>query len=332
MLRFDLIGKVMPRYFLAVVTALTLISVAGLACTRRPAIPKPKELVDVNLLKFETPDLQERLGIFDTAARKFADDGFAHQPYYELGTFVPAVWAKGIDFSEPCTFRGSLESLQDIHRISVEAIVAPLPRVRGILLRVETVGHDSDTWCINFFYCEATNQNVVTPGWSITFFRWNPAHYGRIPFMPLEEAREKITLPLRSYTIRDSEVKIQTDLSIKDDFVRHVHSAGRMRDEYLADLDRLEKLGVKFIQEHKAKKKVYDKVVGHGIFPVYHSEPAPPSHLEPLSEQEEMAELVKAKKYFTEQKKLMREYHEALYAAFRKSFPVDQCWSELGEK
>jgi hypothetical protein len=285
--------------------------------------------VNVKSLRFETPELEKKFFSFDKAARNFAADDFAYQPYYELGTFVPAVWTKGIGFEEPCEFGGSLRTPHNIHRITVEAIIAPLPHARGVGLSIETVGANPDTWCVSFWYSEAKNQHVVTPAWHITFFRWNPAHLTRTGFRPIDEAKEEVTLPLRSYTVRNSEVEIKSDVSIETDFVSHVISATKMRDEYLVDLDRLEKRVVKLIQGHEAKKEVFDKVVGHGIFQIYHSEPRPPSHFEPLSENEEIAELAKAKQKFTKLRKLINDYHEAMYAAFRKSFPVERCWAEL---
>jgi hypothetical protein len=45
-----------------------------------------------------------------------------------------------------------------------------------------------------------------------------------------------------------------------------------------------------------------------------------------------LAELAKAKKHFAEQKSLMLHHYTAVYAAFRKSFPVEQCWPGLEEK
>jgi len=57
-----------------------------------------------------------------------------------------------------------------------------------------------------------------------------------------------------------------------------------------------------------------------------------PDESRPLTAVEEQAELAKAKEYFAAQAKLMKAHHEAIYAAWRKSFPVERCWPELGEQ
>jgi hypothetical protein len=332
--------------------AITLFPVVAAGCTEKPAtggkeLPEPsapavvidslkvdggKELpessapaVAIDSLKFDTAELEKRFKGFDTAARQFAGTGFDYQPPQLGGNFVRVVWAKGIGFTEPCELRGPRESLKGIHRIKVDTIVFPFPQAKAAAVVVEVVPSDPNRWCVLFVYREATHQQVTGPGWWITFFRWNPDRLGAVlPFRPYDEAKERITVPIRNYGIRDSYVSLSAQPSVPDEFVHHVRSARAMRDAYLADLARLEELARAFIREHKAQKKVRDRDSGRGLPPLY--------RLEPLTAEEEQEELAKAKQFFSAQAKFMGDHHEALYAAWRKSFPVESCWPELGKE
>lgn len=311
------------RYFLAVIC----FPVAGMGCTDKPArnardLPgSGGQVIEIDSLKFDTAELKKRFTAFDDAARQFAGSEFDYRPYQKGGNFIEAVWAKGIGFTEPCVLRGSRESLKGIHRISVDTIVVPFPRAKSAALGIEVVAPNPEDWCINFGYREATQQQVTDPGWMITFYRWNPARLGIIPFRPLDQAKERITLPVRSYTVSDSKVEMRSELSIHDDFVRHFRSAEVMRDVCRADLARLEERVRAFIKGHKAQKRVYAQYEGGGL--------PPPYHLEPLTAEEEEAQLVYSKRFFAAQAKLMRDHHKAMYALLRKSFPFERCWLEL---
>jgi hypothetical protein len=304
--------------------AITLLTVAAVGCGDAP---KPRARVQafaIDSLEFDTPELEKRFTDFDAAARQVAATGFEHRPYQMGGHFVAALWAKGIGLSEPCDLRGPRESLVGIHRILVETIVVPYPQAKAAGLRVEMVAPDPDGWCVFFDYREATKQGVSGPGWSITFLRWDADRYGVVmPFRPYDEARERITLPVRGYRVGDTDVVVGSQLPLEDDFFRYVRSADAMRDVYLADLARVEKRVVAFVQEHKVWKEVH-RHDGRGL-PL-------PAATSPLTPEEEKAELAEAKEFFTTQAKLMRDHHEAMYAAWRDSFPVERCWLELRKK
>lgn len=131
-------------------------------------------------------------------------------------------------------------------------------------------------------------------------------------------------LPITGYAVGDSAVGLFNEQALPQNFGRQVRSAEAMRDAYIADLAELEKRTVALIQSHKAQKKVYGKYQGGGI---------PPDHtLQPLTPEEEKEELAKAKRYFADQAMLMRDNHQAMYAAWRKSFPIEDCWPELKGK
>jgi hypothetical protein len=331
--------------------AITLFSVVATGCREKPATggteppeanvpviaidslkldggkerPKPNvQAVAIDSLKFDTPELQKRFKEFDTAARQFAGKDFDYQPPQLGGNFVQEVWAKGIGFTEPCELRGPREAFKGIHRISVDTIVVPFPQAKAAAVAVVVVAPDPNSWCVLFAYRESTHQEVTGPGWWITFYRWNPDRLGSVPFLFYDQAKERITLPIRNYSVRDSGVGLSAPPSILEDFVQHARSARAMRDVYLANLAQLEKLARAFIQEHKAQKKVYDKDTGSGLPPL--------SHLEPLTAEEEKEELAKAKQFFSAQTKFMEDHHEALYAAWRKSFPLENCWPEVGKE
>jgi hypothetical protein len=306
-------------------------SVAVLGCRSKPAPVDPEETstptqpvaVDVQSFRFSSPELKQRFTQFDKAARQFAGNDFQHRPFQRGGNFVTAVWAKGIGFTEPPVLRGPREKLKDIHRVSVDTIVIGETDARSAALSVETVASNPDAWSVYFNFREGANR-VTGPGWSMWFFRWDVAKLHVIPFRPDENTREKVPLPLHGYAVRDSEVSLGKQVSMSEDFLRHARSADALRDAYLADLEQLEQKVVAFIEAHKAQKKVFGPHSGGGI--------PPPHHLEPLSAEEEKTELAKAKQFFATQAAIMREHHVSMYAAFRRAFPVEQCWPELAGK
>ena len=283
-----------------------------------------RKRVEIDSLHFDLLEHQQRFLSFDKTARAFANQDFEHRPYELLGSFVQAVWAKGIGFDEPCTLRGPRASNKDIHRITVDTIVTPVPgRAKAAALRVEVIPADADKWCVYLYYREAAKQNVTEPGWSILFFRWDPAKLGIVPFRPQDNVKDRLEIPLLQYAISASDVHLPSKLSVNDSFLRYVRSADAMRDAFLADLAEVEKQAIAFLDAHKAMKKVYGE--SRGNLP-------PPEHLEPLTAREEKAERAKAKEYFAAQAQFMRAHHDEMYAALRKSFPLERCWKELTEQ
>jgi hypothetical protein len=283
----------------------------------------PRPALDVASLKFDRPELRQRFLDFDAAARRFAADvgGFAHRPYRQGGNFITAVWAKNADPDLPIALRGGGPP-KEVHRIRVDTIVVPFPQAKAAGLGVELVAPGPDGWCVSFRYREATLQQVMGSGWGVTLYRWDPAKYGKlVPFRPQEQAKERLTLPLWGHAVADSGVQVGGRRPVEEDFLRHARSAAAMRDAYLADLAELEGLVAAFVADHKAQKKVYEEK--------YNGPGAPPHRLVALTAEEEAAELAKAKAHFAAQAKLMRDHHEAAYAAWRRSFPLERCWPQL---
>ena len=130
-------------------------------------------------------------------------------------------------------------------------------------------------------------------------------------------------MPLRSYDVRDSRVDLPSDAQVKDSFLRYVRSADALRDAYLADLAELERRAVAQIDEHQAKKNVIVR---------YRGSLPPETRLDPLTADEERDARARAKEYFATQAQFMRDRHRVLYAALRKSFPLEKCWPELEAK
>ena len=288
-----------------------------------PAAARPdRPIFDIDSLRFENEQLRERFTNFDTTAKAFAKEGFEHRPYQLGGNFVTAVWSKGFDFTLPLLIRETRETFPGIHRIKVDTIVVPPPEAKSAALDGEGVTKDPNYWSLTLNYREATQQGVTGPAWGIVFYRWDEEQLGRIfPFRPMERTKESLVIPPRYYVLGAGDVRGQRERPIDEDFLSFVQSAEEMRDVFLAELAKLEKGVRERIASGKVEKRVREKYRGDGR--------PPPSRLVALSAEELKEELVKAERHFAVQEKLMREHHKAMYAALRKSFPLERCWAGL---
>ncbi len=288
-----------------------------------PAKVRPQPApIEAAALKFSSPDAGNLFLACDKTAREFAAQGYEHRSYELGGNFVTAVWSKGADFTRPIQLRGPQKKLQAIHRIRVDAIVIPFPQAVTGGLAVEHVPADPEKWCVSLSYHEGANNAVTGPGWSIYLFRWDATKYGRItPFQPWEQAKDRIDLPVRGYAVAATPVPFHSDLSYQENFLRHMESAEAMRDAFLADLEQVEAKSLALIESHGARKEVSEEYRGGGI--------PPRKHAEPLTADDEAAQLAKAKQYFATQAQLMRAHYEEMYGAVRASFPLEKCFPEL---
>lgn len=288
-----------------------------------PAAPgSDRPSVDIDSLRFANEPLRKRFTDFDATAKTFAKEGFQHRPYQLGGNFVTAVWAKGFDFTLPLLIRETRETFPGIHRIKVDTIVVPPPEAKSAALEVEVVTKDPNDWSLMLMYREATQQGVTGPAWGIVFYRWDEEQLGHIfPFRPMERAKESLSIPPRYYVLGAGDVRGQRERPIDEDFVWFVQSAEGMRDAFLTELAKLEKGVRERIASGQVQKRVRGKYRGDGR--------PPPSRLVALSAEELKEEQVKAERHFAVQEKLMREHHKAMYAALRKSFPLERCWAGL---
>ena len=326
-----------------VITLLVILSLPVLAVSSEPpkapvAPGRPVQFIDVSTLIFDQAEIEEQFKCFDATVRRFVTPDFKYKPYRLRGNFVIAEWTKGSELGSNLGFPASGTPSTDLHKIHIDTIVVPPPprdgveievtnnpsRAKGAFIGVTFVSCDPDVWCISWSYRNVNGRQAVTGSdWHIYFFRWDPAIAKRmVPYRPLENPRERISLPLRGYSVSASPVNIRREVSLMKDFFRHIRSATAMREAYLADLEQLEAGVLEELREHRAKKYVSNEAVSN--------EP-PGGYNVPLTEDEEAVELAKANKYFATQRKLMEDHYETLYATFRKSFPVENLWPELIE-
>ena len=116
------------------------------------------------------------------------------------------------------------------------------------------MARDPDRWCLTMSYRNMEpKQGVVGSGWQLRFFRWDPARLKQvIPFRAREETRERINLPLAGYDVAHKQVTLPLELSLDEQFRRHLRSADALRDAYVTDLDRLEAFALAVLREHRA--------------------------------------------------------------------------------
>lgn len=315
----------------------SLVAVVSIAFGAPPEPQFEPIPVAVDTCQFERPEIEKRFRNFDAAARQVTAVGFEHQTYRHangrIEHTVSADWAKGVhlyETSQQHFLRGPIELLEQTHRITVEVVSVPFPQAKSTGVTVQFVSPNPNDWSLTLTYHEGI-QNVVGQNWLCTLYRWDLANYGKVvPFNPAENRTDSIRLPMRGYQVRDSWVETTTGLAsnrtILEDFLSYARSANDMRDAYLADLKLLEERTYPVIQQHKARKRVLKPR------PPYDDRPSPKQELEPLTAEEETAELEKAKTYFAVQRRLMIDQHKEIYAAMQKAFPLDVAWPELKER
>lgn len=334
------------QYFLAAM----VVAVISMACVQSSAAKgknPPPLPVTVDSLKFETPTLKKRFQSFDAAARQVvAEKGFEHETWGGIGgNLVKWTSSKGIDIREPrVILRGPIDSLKLIHRVEVSAIGLPIPATKAVGFWVQYVAPKPDQWCVYVSYLEGANQNFMATGWSMKFFRWDPAAIAARAYGgPEDHAKDLIEFPISRYSASATTIELASNLSLYDGFLRYAKSADAMRDVCLADLAELEARVVKTIAAHKCEKQVYEKSRRLLWFrfssqtPKFRWEPLlsslpPKFQLEPLTAEEEKAELARANEHFAAQAQLVRTHHREMYEVLRKSFPLERCWPELAEK
>lgn len=319
---------------------LLLVIIAG--CSHSCASPPDTQATeyDIDGLVFEPAELKQSFQSYTAVARRFCSNGFQQRPFRAGGNSIRAEWFKGAESRTEIFFPKGVPPNADIHRVVVQARCLPPPRreeqavdparpepiARESLIAVTFVPSDPDEWCTTWGYTHlASSQGGTHVDWHIRFCRWNVALLKQVvPFRPLENVREDVSIPLRHYLGVDRRWGVAFNRAEPrcEDFFRRMESADAMLEAQLADLDRLEAEVTRQLDEGLATKFVP-------------GEPSAPKGVPPrgervaLSDDELAAERTHVKAYFSAQRTVMQEHSAAMYATFRKSFPLEECLPEL---
>jgi hypothetical protein len=280
--------------------------------------------IDVAALDFDTPELKNRLQVFDRTASEVAaeEKGWKHRAYTQGGNFVSAIWVLGEGYDDEC--RPSREPQHQVgtRKIEVDTIVVG-DKAKSAAVTLERVAASAEEWSVLCHYREATEQGVTGAGWGATLFKWDAQKQkSHVPFRPYEQTTVKFHLgPRYRYQVENTTVEVDSELPQEKDFLRYLASAELLRDTYLQANDKLLKKVEETISSHKAEKRIFGEYKGDGR--------PPPTSVKPLTAAEETAELAKARKQFAELDRVVHKEYAAIHAALRKSFPFEKCWPEL---
>ncbi|MBC7853177.1 MAG: hypothetical protein IAF94_07055 [Pirellulaceae bacterium] len=289
-----------------------------------PGAGKPTNTIDVAALDFDTPELKDRLQLFDRTARDLsaAEVDWKHHEYTLAGNFVTAVWAQGAGYDEEC--RPSREPQHQVgtRKVEVDTIVVE-GKAKSAAITIERVDASPQQWSVFCHYREATEQGIAGAGWGVTLFKWDAQKQkSYVPFRPYERTTARLQLgPRYSYQVENTPVEVVSELPQEQDFLRYLESPASLRTAYLEASGKLLKKIEEIIATHQAEKRIFGENKGDGR--------PPPTSLKPLTVAEEAGEVAKARKHFAELDEIVKEEHLAIHAALRKAFPFENCWPEL---
>ncbi len=332
-------GPVLPPRACRLCWVSLLVIVAG--CSRSPVAEpaEPASEFDVDTLVFEPAELKQSFQTYTDVASRFCRDGFRHQPFRVGGNNIYGGWIKGGNFRSQIVFEKGVPPTENVHEIIVQTHSVPPPRGKGqvvdptrpqptareALIGVTFVSRNPDEWCTSWGYNrKASRLGGTYADWHVRFCRWNPARLHQVlQVRPLHDVCEDVAIPLHYYSGIDNcwGTSFERPAPPRDDFFRRMKSADAMRETQLADLDQFEADVTRQLDEGRVTKFVATGQSNNGM--------PPPGNQVPLSEVELAAERAQVKAYFAAQRTAMREHSEAMYAAFRRSFPIEECWPEL---
>lgn len=117
-----------------------------------------------------------------------------------------------------------------------------------------------------------------------------------------------------------TDVVLPAGLPPVNELADYIESADSMRNRGVARLDALQQKAVSTIISHQVLHCDYGSQTTSDV--------PPPCNPRPLTYVEETQALAEADAYFSEQKQLLADNYQEMYAALLKAFPLDRCWTK----
>ena len=171
------------------------------------------------------------------------------------------------------------------------------------------MGSCKDGWGAFFSFSE-NGKGIVGDYWGVRFNKYTAA----------SDQIESTTVLgyYDQYQIQETLVGYSFDLPLREDLALYLKSGEEMRDRRLEQIQALEQKVKTTIETHQAVICELGPYEGNGI--------PPKCTPRALTQSEETDELAKAENYFSDQKRILNENYQDLFAAWMQAFPMDRCW------
>jgi len=297
----------------------SLILLSMLACNSTLFIPvsapspTPQPIASLDELQFTDAENGQRFRDLDRCINNFVDDSW-HTTSYQLGgNFYRSSWCRGVGARSDCQIAGSTIDNRDQQVIKLYTLFygQTYPEVFGLGFQSLWVPK-STGWGVSYYFAEK-GESVVGDGWGVNFSEYlNPT------------GQPKATVHLGwnyGYTIagpNQTTFEYPSDLPMREDLALYLSAPDAMRDRGLAQMQALAQKVITAINTHQVSTCDLGPYLGNGI--------PPACTPRPLTANEEVDELARAKAYFAEQDQLLRDHYQEMYATWMTAFPFDRCW------
>jgi len=282
-------------------------------CTRAAVVstpsasPTPATSGNLTGLIFDTSETEERLTEIDRCTREFAQ-GWTHTPYEINNLSYSAMWCNR-GFQQSGCFTPDLSNLseeQHLIELSTDFYNNEFPKVHGFELRAIFIPR-SPNWGVDF-HLKQGGANSAHDGFGMAFTYYSTT----VPAISLVSLGDDY-----EYEVHETDVVLPAGLPPVNELADYIESAESMRDRGVARLDALQQKVVSTITSHQVLHCDYGAQTTSDV--------PPPCNPRALTYVEESQALAEANAYFSEQKQLLADNHQEMYATLFKAFPVDRC-------
>lgn len=285
-----------------------------MSCEKRSfsLTPTPTDLSSINVdeLNFQDFETKQHFDSLNQCVNDVIDISWTAIPYQLYGNFYRSTWCHGSGVASDCRMASSANDNRDQHILSLYTLTYPQDLSTAFGLGIEALWIPTKTgWGALFSFSE-NGDGIIGDYWGVKFNKYT---------ISTDQIESTTVLSLYyQYQIQETLVGYSFGLPLRDDLALYLKSAEAMRTRRLEQIQGLAQIVKTTIETHQATICDLGPYLGNGIPPK-----CTPRSLTP---EEETDELAKAENYFSDQKQILNENYQDLYATWMKAFPMDQCW------
>lgn len=298
------------------VILLLFLATASVGCEKRSfsLTPTPTDLSSINVdkLNFQDFETKQHFDSLNQCVNNVIDTSWTAIPYQLYGDFYRSTWCRGSGVTSDCRMASSTEDNRDQHTLTLYTITYPQDRSTAFGLGIGARWVPAEPgWGAHFYFRENGDAVRIRDDWGVTFYKY-AASTDQIESTTVLSSYDQ-------YQIQETLVGYSFDLPLRDDLALYLTSAEAMRDRRLEQIQALAQKVKTTIETHQA-------TICGDLGPYLNDGIPPKCTPRSLTPEEETDEVAKAEHYFSDQKQILNENYQDLYATWMKAFPMDQCW------
>ena len=296
------------------VILLLLLATAIVGCEKRPLslAPTPTDFPSINVdkLNFQDFETKQHFDSLNQCVNDIIDTSWTTIPYQLNGNSYRSTWCHGSGVSSDCQTARSTEENRDLHILTLSTLTYPQDPSAVFGLGIGALWAPAEPgWGAHFYFRENGDAARISDDWSLIFYKYTASTIESTAVFSFYD----------QYQIQETHVGYSFGLPVRADLAHYLKSAEAMRTRRLEQIQGLAQIVKTTIETHQA-------TICGDLGP-YLDNGIPPACIQrSLTPKEETDELAKAENYFSDQKEILNENYQDLYAAWMKAFPMDQCW------